>query len=214
MKKIKEIRGIAIVILIITLIVLFVVLGITIFWLKNSGVFELAKLVKENNQNVEELETSLTADNTNVASTRELEIIDKVYPVGSIYITTSNKNPSETFGGTWESYGQGRTLIGAGEGKDSNNETKTFAVDEKGGEYKHTLTVSELAKHYHWMPNGDSTGSLSVPQYIGGGNVSVINTDIHNMNEGAGYFTGYAGNNKAHNNIQPYIVTYMWKRTK
>ena len=39
-------------------------------------------------------------------------LLDKIYPVGSIYISTSSANPSTIYGGTWERYGQGKTLVG------------------------------------------------------------------------------------------------------
>ena len=37
-----------------------------------------------------------------------------MYPVGSIYLSTSSTNPSNFIGGTWVAYGQGRTLVGVG----------------------------------------------------------------------------------------------------
>ena len=76
-------------------------------------------------------------------------MLDVSYPVGSIYITTDLKNPAETLGGEWVSYGEGRTLIGAGTGTDTNNEERTFAVNDTGGEYKHTLTINEMPSHKH-----------------------------------------------------------------
>ena len=42
------------------------------------------------------------------------EVKDMLYPVGSIYISVSSTNPSELFGGTWISFGEGRTLLGVG----------------------------------------------------------------------------------------------------
>lgn len=42
------------------------------------------------------------------------DIIGKIYPVGSIYISVSGTNPASLFGiGTWVEVGQGRTLWGA-----------------------------------------------------------------------------------------------------
>lgn len=44
------------------------------------------------------------------------EILDAMYPVGSVYITADKNNPGNFIGGTWEQFGQGRTLIGEGTG--------------------------------------------------------------------------------------------------
>lgn len=53
------------------------------------------------------------------------------------------------FGGTWEKYAQGRTLIGEGAGTDSNGLVQIFSNGSTGGEYTHKLTISELPKHNH-----------------------------------------------------------------
>lgn len=40
------------------------------------------------------------------------KLLDTVYPVGSIYITTDDTSPASFLGGEWERYAQGRTLVG------------------------------------------------------------------------------------------------------
>ena len=39
-------------------------------------------------------------------------LIDLVYPVGSIYMSVNNTNPTSLFGGTWVAWGSGRVPIG------------------------------------------------------------------------------------------------------
>ena len=34
------------------------------------------------------------------------------WPIGSIYISVVNTNPSQWFGGVWQSFGSGRVLVG------------------------------------------------------------------------------------------------------
>ena len=80
------------------------------------------------------------------------------YPVGSIYMSTNSANPGTLFGGTWEAFGQGRVLIGAGEGTDANSVKKTFTGGATGGEYEHTLTTAEMPAHNH-TASTNSTGS-------------------------------------------------------
>ena len=84
--------------------------------------------------------------------------LDNVYPVGSIYMSTSPTNPHNLFGGTWEAYAQGRVLIGVGEGTDANGVKKTFNAGATGGEYEHTLTVGEIPSHSHSASTNNSGG--------------------------------------------------------
>ena len=71
-------------------------------------------------------------------------ILDKTYPIGSIYMSSSSTNPGTLFGGTWTAWGAGRVPVGFASG-DSD-----FGTSEKtGGEKTHKLTQSELASHYH-----------------------------------------------------------------
>lgn len=86
--------------------------------------------------------------------------IDQMYPIGSVYISTTETNPADYFGGTWEAYGQGRTIIGAGTGTDTNSTSQTFAGGSTGGEYKHTLTLAEAPAHTHTRGTMDITGEF------------------------------------------------------
>ena len=77
--------------------------------------------------------------------------LNKTYPVGSIYISTSSTNPSSLFGGTWTSYGAGRTLVGVG----SNGETNYTSAGLTGGNEKISLAVANLPAHTHSVtPSG------------------------------------------------------------
>jgi hypothetical protein len=131
-----------------------------------------------------------------------------VYPIGAIYTSTIDVVPSDLFGGTWASYGQGRVLIGAGTGIDSQGtpETMTFvgrgesSDSDTGGEYNHTLTEDEMPEHTHDINlKMDAAGSGA------GGYV--------NYNSNATVPTEIAGGGLAHNNLPPYITVYMWERT-
>lgn len=45
-----------------------------------------------------------TLENKNIYSTRE-SIINLVYPINSVYVSSTNSNPSILFGGTWQLLG-------------------------------------------------------------------------------------------------------------
>ena len=90
----------------------------------------------------------------NVADFKD-EVKDMLYPVGSIYISVSNKNPSNIFGGTWVSFGEGRTLVGI---DSSDNDFKT--VEKTGGSKAKTIAVENLPAHTHGVNiNTNSTGA-------------------------------------------------------
>lgn len=96
-------------------------------------------------------------------------ILDKVYPVGSIYLSINNVNPSELFGGTWERFGGSRYLIGV----DPNNQDIS-EPNKIGGSWtyqipSHTHTINS---HAHTTanraifatggPSNNSTGSTAI----------------------------------------------------
>lgn len=127
------------------------------------------------------------------------------YPVGSIYMNASDStDPSVLLGfGTWAAFGAGRVLIG--EGSDSDDqptpETVSFTAGDEGGEYNHTLTTSEMPEHTHtYTRKGTTTGGS-----LSGGDPNSVGDFVNN--------TSATGGSQAHNNLQPYIVVYMWKRT-
>ena len=79
--------------------------------------------------------------------TYEDEFLDKTYPVGSIYVSTSSANPSTTLGRTWKAYAQGRTLVGV-----DSNDVNFNAVNKEGGTNYNTLAVTNLPSHTHNIP--------------------------------------------------------------
>ena len=120
-----------------------------------------------------------------------------MYPVGSVYITYNNINPGTFLGGTWERFGQGRTLVGEGTGNDGST-SMSFTAANTGGEYKHKLTVHEMPNVIWHSNSGNQTGGLKLA-FNQGSNFG-INTLATNFDQ-------------PHNNIQPYIVVYFWRRT-
>ena len=115
---------------------------------------------------------------------------DKIYPVGSIYMSMNSTNPSLLFGGTWELL-KDRFLLGAG---------GTYGVGATGGEATHKLTIKEMPSHRHHM------------KIAGGGNLYegvTIGPGAYNPNED----TSEEGDDQPHNNMPPYLAVYMWKRT-
>ena len=168
------------------------------------------------------------------------EIMNEIYPVGSIYTSTESTNPSDKFGGVWERYGKGKTLVGVDE------EDSSFNVSSKTGGSKsinlahshtvnshthttkdHTLTVDEIPSHHHQLPRMNYIGSgynypnelLASISQVGGGNPPTKYTgdtgggEAHN--HGATSASSPGTNSKLSTSqsiLNPYIVSAKWIR--
>lgn len=130
--------------------------------------------------------------------------ISNAYPVGSIYMNATNStNPGTLLGfGTWTSFGAGRVLIGIDSG-----DTDFDTAEETGGSKTHTLTESQIPSHRHQVGSNDSSAGF--------GGAAGNQEFVQNFGTGIGNpcNTSFTGGGSAHNNVQPYIVVYMWKRT-
>lgn len=134
-----------------------------------------------------------------------------VWPVGSIYISVNDTNPSKYFGGTWVSFGTGRCLVGI-----DTSQTEFNTVQKIGGEKTHTLTVDEIPSHNHQYE--DITGNRSLNGQFGRDGIYSSESYMGVSNSVTSYASAdfrmtYVGGSKSHNNLQPYITVYMWKRT-
>ena len=148
------------------------------------------------------LDSSVTA---NKLATDALEL---AYPVGSIYMNASDAtNPSTLLGfGTWVTFGAGRVLVGL-----DSSDTDFDTVEETGGAKTHTLTAAQsgLPSHTHSSDGtrtGENSSNPGANFYSSSGNFADFGAKNINQNS-----TEDA--DEAHNNLQPYIVVYMWKRT-
>lgn len=145
-------------------------------------------------------------------------IILKKHPIGSIEINVNGINPSEYIGGTWESYGSGRVLVGI-----DASQTEFNTVEKTGGSKththttgNHTLTIDEMPSHNHsYICQPWAFAARDIP-----GNDSIKPSEQNTCMPQTGY-SNATGGSQAHNhgntgassNIQPYITVYIWKRT-
>lgn len=192
-------------------------------------------------------ETPLSADNFNniedgieeslnrldaIASNTEL--LKAIYPVGSIYMSTSSTNPASYFGGTWVAWGSGRVPVGV-----NTSDTSFNTVEKTGGAKSHsytpsgtnsggsvgnhTLAISEMPSHSHILTERVSYTTTEGVKFIATPKVTKDNvSDIartttdtggggaHNHPFSQPTFTGNA---VTMDHLQPYITCYMWKRT-
>lgn len=133
-------------------------------------------------------------------------IFGAIYPIGSLYFNASNsQNPATLLGfGTWVNYAQGRAVIGVGSHNDGRT-SRTFSAEATGGYYNHTLTTSEMPSHSH---------GFTLPiESNGRQKLTALQWDADDCIPDGRFTTDAVGNDTPHNNTQPYIAVYIWKRT-
>ena len=125
---------------------------------------------------------------------------DIFYPVGSIFQSIDGTDPSTFIGGTWERFGNGRVLVGVDE-----NDSDFNASIKTGGEKKHTLTIAEMPSHSHGQNvTANSGGTALRRDWSSDGDGGIYDQGVSTNSTGGG---------GSHNNLQPYITVYMWRRT-
>ena len=122
---------------------------------------------------------------------------DSIYPVGSIYLSVNSANPGTLFGGTWEAFASGRTLVGF-----NANEEEFNTAGKMGGSKTVALTIEEMPSHKHTFYG---TSLRFTNSGTDGTGLGAVGGDTHD-------YIQNTGGGQAHNNLQPYIVVYMWKR--
>lgn len=147
-----------------------------------------------------------------------------VYPVGAIFQSTSNTSPASLFGGSWEQI-QNRFLYGSG---------GSYGVGNTGGEESHVLSMNEMPSHNHgWtslvgdiyggdtrvLPENGRVSGIFSRQDMGDDHFEIqranglgsnVTPDIH---LDASHQHNWEGSGWAHNNMPPYYVCNIWRRT-
>lgn len=145
-------------------------------------------------------------------------VLQALYPVGTIYTNATNAtNPGSLFGfGTWVAFGAGRVPVGFDSGNANFN-----AAEKTGGAETVALTEAQMPKHWHRMVGPFGTTNVQGGEFgygnFGGGTPDDTAFAYGTWSAGGDAASGSTvtgeSNGNPHNNLQPYITVYMWKRT-
>lgn len=132
-------------------------------------------------------------------------IWDKIYPVGSVYISTAGVNPATLFGGVWEQI-SGKFLLASSEDR---------PAGESGGAEEHWLTEEQMPTHKHhgiyYTASDTTVRTISLNPGTGGHRIPYEYAD---GTTDAEVYTGKAGGNQPFSIMPPYLSVNVWTRTE
>lgn len=159
----------------------------------------LNEIITSLQERIEEVEDKMTS-------------IENCYPIGSVYISVNNTSPEAALGfGTWTQI-KDRFLLAAG---------STYTGGDTGGAATVALSKTQVpavsghiamhsqgvATNIHEVTGCFSSGLTNEDSYRPGGTQTTGAPSIGRINFSNG------GTGAAHNNMPPYLVVYIWKRT-
>lgn len=144
------------------------------------------------------------------------DVINIMYPVGSIYMSVNSVNPSTLFGGTWERI-QDRFLLCAGNSYSAGSTGGT--ADATLVSHTHTPVVEgssntygfSVYRHESAVGRTKVTAGSSGNRYTYGGKTGATNANDSGLAWSSGLNT--VGESSTGKNMPPYLAVYVWKRT-
>lgn len=123
-----------------------------------------------------------------------MNLMDIIYPVGSIYLSASNASPANIIGGSWKQITE-KFLFAAGE---------NYACGQTGGEEKHTLITDEIPSHTH---------DINLYYHSnGGGHRGVNRSQWSDANDSGGRFVTGSRGGARHTTICRLIMSFIFGR--
>ena len=132
------------------------------------------------------------------------QILNKAYPIGSIYITLVNTNPSETIGGEWRRVAEGRCLVGV-------SAERNITLRKTGGSITTTLNESNIPAHTHNVNISGSTSGVGDHSHNTSDNSSYTRTTDYNNRDNYVKYKGSGDTDRRRNDT--YYVNENINRT-
>lgn len=144
------------------------------------------------------------------------DVINIMYPVGSIYMSVNSVNPSTLFGGTWERI-QDRFLLCAGNSYSAGSTGGTADATLVSHTHRPVVEGSSATYGFPVYRHESAVGRMKVTagssgnRYAYGGKAGAISADDSGLAWSAGLNT--VGESETGKNMPPYLAVYVWKRT-
>lgn len=152
--------------------------------------------------------TTADAARTNLGLTKS-DLVNLIYPVGSIYMSVNSVSPGTLFGGTWIAI-TGKFLLA----QNPNNDA--YKAGQTGGSTTATLTVNNLPSHSHsgiyYTNDSNVTSQVSFNTGNQGYKIGYGKDDAA-ADTASRFKTGNTGNGASFSIMPPYLSVYVWKRT-
>lgn len=134
------------------------------------------------------------------------QILDIIYPVGSVYLSWNSTDPKNLFGGKWTRL-SGGFLYGCVSSVGTGNGTGTATNS-------HTLTIDQMPAHNHIKYAFGAWGASNYNRTRIGAGVYIGTDQGHPQYEDeANSTTSKTGGGKGHSHNIPYIAVFAWRRT-
>lgn len=131
-------------------------------------------------------------------------ILDIIYPVGSIYISTVNISPASTVGGNWTQITDRFILAGESPTTTGGNTEHSHSLSGAGG------ALIDVLASGNWI--NIATTSNAVP--FSPASRHAFQTNSYNLSvETDWHQVSLTGSTDINNNVPPYYTVCMWVRT-
>lgn len=166
--------------------------------MKNDGTIDTTTYVDTNDSRLSDARTPLSHTHT---SSEVTDLINTIYPVGSIYMSVNSTSPQTLFGGTWEQI-QDKFLLASG---------STYSAGSTGGSADAVVVSHTHPTERDYILTTDGAGvSRNSTAGQTGTKVSNLLQSADAIYRNQVYNAGESGTGK---NMPPYLAVYVWKRT-